>query len=182
MTVPVVVILALLFSALGGGPSSGNQTGPLPAISAAAPPNITADATPCTALLSALPIQLDGLAPRVVHTDPPTPFVVAWGDPAIVVRCGVAKPAGFGPGSDATLISGGTATGAFYFVSSDHGAEVYTAVDRAAFVSFSIPGKYPGANYLPVLNKALLQAMPKPACSTDPQEPDPHKLCDRRPG
>lgn len=176
-----MVILALVLSALGTGSGSGNQTGPLPVVTAPAPPHAAAHTAACTALLDALPIQLEGLAPRVVHTNPPTPFVVAWGDPAIVVSCGVGLPAGFGPGSSAELISGGTPSGAFYYVSAKGDSQIYTAVDRTAVVSFAIPGAYPGANYLPVLNKALLQAMPTPACSTNSAtEPDPDKLCTRR--
>lgn len=174
------MIIALVLSALGGGSGSGNQSGPLPALSVSPPPHAAAEAAPCTALLDALPIQLEGLPPRVVST---TPFAVAWGDPAIIARCGVDKPKGFGPGSDAELVSGGTLEGAFYYVSAEGRAQVYTAVDRAALVSFTIPATYPAANYLPVLNKALVQAMPKPFCSTDSAtEPDPDKLCTRRAG
>jgi hypothetical protein len=115
-----------------------------------------------------------------VHTTPVTPFVVAWGDPAIVLRCGVNRPASLKPGSDKDLIAGGDLSGAYYDVTRAGAANVYTAVDRAAYVSITIPSAYQGADQLPALNRAIITAMPKAVCSTDPQEPDVTKLCTRR--
>ena len=45
----------------------------------------------CTAAAAAWPADVSGRTP--VATDPSAPVVRAWGDPAIVARCGVAAPA-----------------------------------------------------------------------------------------
>jgi len=47
---------------------------------------------PCQAIMSALPATLNK-QPRVRSTG--SPFGAAWGNPAIVLRCGVPVPAGF---------------------------------------------------------------------------------------
>ncbi|HSE08969.1 MAG TPA: DUF3515 domain-containing protein [Nocardioidaceae bacterium] len=47
----------------------------------------------CTSLLAALPRTVDGAEHRTV--DPPDAQAAAWGDPAIVLRCGVSAPEGF---------------------------------------------------------------------------------------
>ncbi|MGI8524561.1 MAG: DUF3515 domain-containing protein [Nocardioides sp.] len=51
-----------------------------------------ATATACRALLDVLPKTLDDQDKRLVS--PADALGAAWGDPAIVVRCGVGKPAG----------------------------------------------------------------------------------------
>ena len=50
--------------------------------------------------------------------------------------------------------------------------------DRAAYISVTIPAKYPGGNVMPPLATALGKALP-PVCSTDPTAPL-EKLCTRR--
>jgi hypothetical protein len=52
----------------------------------------------CTAASAAWPADVSGRP--VVATDPSAPAVRAWGDPAIVARCGVATP---GPTTDDCL-------------------------------------------------------------------------------
>ena len=182
MTVPLVIVVVVLLGTFVGSGSGGHGNGPLRPLKVSAPPHAEAEAKPCTALLEALPLKLKALDPRTVDPTPPTPFVVAWGDPAIVVRCGVDKPSALKPGSDAELIAGGELSGAYYYVGEQGGANIYTAVDRQAFVSFTIPAKYQGADYLPILNAAVLKAMPKAVCSTSSTELDVSKLCSRRTG
>jgi hypothetical protein len=164
----------------GGGATKTPSTGVLPALSASAPPLANAQLANCTKVLEHLPVALNGLKPRVVHTVPVTPFVVAWGDPAIVLRCGVDRPKDLKAGSDKNLIAGGELSGAYYDVTRHGDANVYTAVDRPAYVSITIPSKYQGADQLPALNRAIVAAMPRAVCSTDPREVDLTKLCTRR--
>ena len=57
-------------------------------------PRPAADA-PCTSLFQPLPVQLEGDDPRIVQSA--SPYVRAWGDPPVVLVCGVAQPAGFPP-------------------------------------------------------------------------------------
>ena len=52
-----------------------------------------ADAAACASLVEALPDAVSDQTRRA--TDPEDAHGAAWGDPAIVLRCGVPKPAGF---------------------------------------------------------------------------------------
>ena len=181
VTLPVIVIAGLLFGSLSGGSGGHGSKGALTPISASAPPLATQEAAPCTRLLEYLPVRLGTLAQRKVNTTPETPFVVAWGDPAIVMRCGVDKPKTFTPTSTDQVFPGGDIEhGAWYWVDRPDGANVYTAIDREAYVSFTLPDKYQGADYLPLLNAAVIKAMPKAVCSTSESELDASKLCANR--
>jgi hypothetical protein len=182
--VPLVVILALAFAALGGssgGPdSTANPTsGALPPVSASAPPHAVAQAAGCAQVLAQLPVALGALPPRVVHTRPDSPYVVAWGDPPVVLRCGVNRPADLTPGSSVQFLAGGVDTGPFYDVTKSGSANVWTTVDRGPYISISVPAKYQGSAILPPLSQAIAKALPA-VCTTDPNTPDPAKLCTRR--
>jgi hypothetical protein len=184
ITLPLIVVLALVIGAVrDGGGSSHTTGGALSEISEPAPPNVTAQAKPCTALLEALSplVKLKTLDQRVVKTDPPTPYVVAWGDPAIVISCGVDKPAGVKPGSDSQFFSINGPAGAFYDVEqAKDGTFTFTTVDRAAYVSITFPKPYTPATYIGILNPLILKAMPKAVCSTSDTELDTAKLCANR--
>jgi hypothetical protein len=47
----------------------------------------------CAHLGNALPQRIESLRPRVIS--PRSPLVHAWGNPAVVLTCGVVKPAGY---------------------------------------------------------------------------------------
>lgn len=55
----------------------------------------------CAAVAKAWPASVSGLAP--VDTDPTSPAVRAYGDPAVIARCGVADP---GPSTECLSVSG----------------------------------------------------------------------------
>ena len=144
----------------GSSPSSSSQ--PTAALTPSAGPNIVSQAAPCTKVLAQLPLQLDTLDQRVVHPKPDTPFVVAWGNPAVILRCGAARPKSLHPGS-ATLyiqVAGTVPSAPYYDVTSTDGAEVYTTVDRAAYVSITVPSKYQGSTEVPPLSDAIAKALP----------------------
>lgn len=67
-------------------------------------PELTgADRTACAALADDLP---DRLADQErVEIEPANAPAAAYGDPPIVVRCGVGEPAGFGPGAQCELVN-----------------------------------------------------------------------------
>ena len=177
------MLVALGLGAAGGGNDSDSMTNPtagaLPPVTATAPPQATAQAASCAKVLAELPVQLGKLDPRVVHTTPDTPYVVAWGSPAVVLSCGVDKPKSLKPGSSAEFQSGGVATGPYYDVTAGSGGNLWTTVDRAAYISILVPANYQGADVLPPLSQAIARALPA-VCSTDPTTPDPDKLCTRR--
>ena len=162
MTLPFVVILALVFGLLSGlGTSTSPPASPavLPALTLAAPPSSTATAGPCTTLLSTLPTALDALAPRVVHPTPDSLFVVAWGDPPVVLRCGVDRPAALVPSSSALLL---IVDGVAFLPQQTSATTVFVAVDRAAYVEVTVPKSY-AQPPLAALADAIAKAM-KPVC------------------
>ncbi len=58
----------------------------------------------CVALLDALPDTVDGLQQRDVQ--PTDAYAAAWGDPPVVLRCGVGRPAGFNAVSSCQITNG----------------------------------------------------------------------------
>lgn len=182
MTVPLIVVVAFAVAALSGnGPdSTTNPTaGALPPVTASAPPHAAAEAGPCGQVLSQLPIDIGTLDQRVVHTRPDSPFVVAWGEPAVVLACGVDRPKALHPGSSEQVFDAGDLAGPYYMVSSAGDANVYTIIDRAPYISITIPAKYQAATLLPTLVGAVGKALPA-VCTTDNTTPDLSKLCTRR--
>lgn len=174
---PLVVVLALV---LGGGSKTGTAPSPSPSgpsalapISVPAPPSDSAAQAPCTALLAVLPVGLDGLASRPARSQ--SPYVVAWGNPAVVLRCGVPRPAVLTPGSTAFLPG---INGVFYARTDGRKADVYTTVDRAVYVEITVPHTY-AAGPLTTLSTAIAKALP-PVCVVDPNERQADKLCTHR--
>ena len=62
------------------------------------------DAAACASLVDALPEQVDEAQQRRVEPDEGTS--AAWGDPPIVLRCGVPEPAGFDAVSACQITNG----------------------------------------------------------------------------
>jgi uncharacterized protein DUF3515 len=185
VTVPFMVIVAFVLVSVSGGSGSGTASDsaparPLPVLSASVPPHATAELAPCTKVLEQLPVSLKALPPRSVHTTPDTPLVVAWGDPAIVLSCGVDRPKSLKPGDSTPFVAGGELSGPYYDVTRHGDANVWTTVDRGPYIAITIPSKYQGGDYIPLLSTPIAKALPA-VCSTDPQVPDPAKLCSRRP-
>jgi hypothetical protein len=178
--VPFVVIVGLAIAAISGtGKSDHSSSGPLAVLTPAAPPHATAQAIACNKLLAQLPVQLGKLQSRVVQPHPDSPYVVAWGDPAIVLSCGAARPKDLTPGSHAEFVTAGPDTGPFYDVTRSGGSNVFTTVDRAPYIAVVVPAKYQGGDVMPPVSDAIAKALPA-VCSTDPNTPDPDKLCTRR--
>jgi hypothetical protein len=142
--VPVLVVLVVLVNVLGGGDDDGGQAadvGGSPAPQRAEdlpvlpvevpPPTPEADAN-CPALMAALPLDLTGEPARLVDSD--TPYAAAWGDPALVLVCGVPQPPGLVAGEGLLQIDQVT-----WFVEQTDEATTWTAVDRAAHVQVTLP-------------------------------------------
>ncbi len=99
-----------------------------------------ADASACRALVAALPDSVSDQKRRQVR--PGDAFGAAWGDPAIVLRCGVAKPAGFDKFSTCQETDG---VGWFipeHQITGSPTAIVMTTVGRAQNVEVRIPADY----------------------------------------
>ncbi len=128
----VACAIALLVTGCSAGP-----------VEIDAPELSAADQRTCSDLVAALPATLAGLDSREVSGD--TAYGAAWGDPAIVLTCGVGVPAGFDQFSACTDVSG-----VGWFVppeqEADQSADVLlTAVGYAPRVSLLIPSSQRGA-------------------------------------
>jgi len=174
--VPVAVIVAFALARdVDSGQPASKSSGPLPPIAVSAPPANAAAESPCAQVLSALPITLGQLAPRVVHAEPDSPNVVAWGDPAVVLRCGVSRPAGFDPVAQVYLLGG-----VYWLPVKQKNATVWTAIDRAVYVEVTVPAKQ-AFQPLPLLGAAVAKKL-KPICAVpeDNSAPREDQLCVNR--
>jgi hypothetical protein len=80
-----------------------------------------------------LPLELAGESSRLVDSD--SLFAYAWGDPPVVLICGVDPPAGYVVGASAIAING-----VEWFVdTSDPDTVVWTTVDRNVPVEMRVP-------------------------------------------
>ena len=175
------MLIALGVAALTGTSdgSGGNTSGPAAPVTAPAPPHANAEAGPCGKLLAELPLQLGRLGPRIVHTNPPSPYVEAWGDPAVLLSCGVDRPKNLRPTSGAQYIVAGPQSGPYYDVTSSGDTNVWTTVDRGPYIAITVPSAYQGSDVVPPLSRAIARALP-PVCTIDPAAP-PSKSCTHRP-
>ena len=87
----------------------------------------------CAALSDRLPDTLAGAKRRA--TTPRSPFTAAWGDPAVVLRCGIAEPPGLVGGDIAPIQVNGVTWLQHY-----GGRTIeWTVIDRAAFIELAVP-------------------------------------------
>ncbi len=99
------------------------------------PPSADAAAlTVCERLDPELPERVDDAEQR--PTRPTSPLTAAWGEPALVLRCGVARPPGLGPMSEVLEVEGVE----WFLVESDAGY-TFTTVGRAANVEVTVPSE-----------------------------------------
>ena len=142
--VPVVVALVVLVNVVGGrtpgdeppaqvGATTAGPRADLPVLPVPVPdPGPEADAA-CPALMAGLPLELAGEPSRRVDSD--TPYAYAWGDPPMVLVCGVDRPEGFGASAGLIQINGVQ----WYVDTSDPEVTVWTAVDREVYVEVQVP-------------------------------------------
>jgi hypothetical protein len=165
--VPVTVVLVLLVnrSALreqngppGLAPTAAatstpaRSSTPLPPVQIAAPPASAGAARSCPPFLAALPLTLTGLAARPV--DSSSPFVSAWGEPPVLLRCGVARPRGFVIGAQTIAVNGVT------WYPEPHGNRtIWTTVDRPVHIEVSVPTGY-ASGPVAILSTAIARTLP----------------------
>jgi hypothetical protein len=134
----------------GGGQS---QRADLPPLPVDVPPVTPEAEAGCPAVMELLPLELAGEQSRPVQSD--SLFAYAWGDPPIVLVCGVDRPAGFVAGAGLIQIEGVQ----WYVDTEDPETTVWTAVDRQVYVQISLPSSVDSA---PVteLTAEIAQALP----------------------
>jgi hypothetical protein len=90
----------------------------------------------CRRLHHALPPAVDGRDSR--DTEPASTRTAAWGDPPVVLRCGVRRPAGLTPTSEVIEVDG-----VAWFLAEREGAFVFTTVGRRPYVEVRVPAETP---------------------------------------
>ncbi len=113
--------------------SAPATAGALPSITLAPPPPLSAaQQRACQELISALPTDLGDLPARPV--DSPSPYVAAWGEPAVTLRCGVPRPPSFIATADVQQINGVT-----WFAERRGSTTAWVVVDRPVYVEVLAP-------------------------------------------
>ena len=146
-------------AAVSGPASSTSPRADLPVLPVAVPPATPEADASCPKLMSTLPLELTGQPSRRVRSD--TPYAYAWGDPPIVLRCGVPAPAGFVVGTGAIQINGVQ----WYVDTSSPAATVWTTVDRPVGVEVRVPASLDSASVTeltPLISNALPFREPTP--------------------
>jgi hypothetical protein len=168
----VVIAVAVLANVLGGSGDPGDDASPaavdgstpaqredLPVLPVEVPPATPEAEASCPALMSTLPLELAGEPSRRV--DSATPYAYAWGDPPIVLICGVDRPAGFVVGVSAIQING-----VQWYVDTSHpDSTVWTTVDRPVYVEITLPAEVdsaPVTALTPEIAAALPYQEPRP--------------------
>ena len=166
--VPVVVALVVLVNVLGGadeddpadvGAAPTSQRADLPPLPVDVPPVTPEAEASCPALMGMLPLELTGELSRQVDSD--SLFAYAWGEPPIVLVCGVDRPAGFVAGVSAIQIEGVQ----WYVDTSDPDITVWTTIDRPVYVQITLPASVdsaPVTSLSPEIAAALPYREPTP--------------------
>jgi Protein of unknown function (DUF3515) len=101
-----------------------------------APPVVTGPATEaCRRLGAALPGRLDGLDRR--RTKPASPLTAAWGDPPVVLRCGVPRPAALRATSQLVVVND-----VDWFPEERDEGYVFTTSGRVANIEVTVPAEH----------------------------------------
>ncbi len=134
VSVAAIVGVIVLAAVVNSRPVT-DVTDPLPVSSVDAPGATTAA---CTSLMAALPDPLGALPRRqlVQGDDPLLAGVAAWGEPAVVLRCGVPTPQELTCSSPVQVVDG-----VAWLPIPGSGGTTYLAVDRPVRVALTVPGR-----------------------------------------
>jgi hypothetical protein len=100
-----------------------------------------------------LPHTVDDADRRDVTPD--SPYVAAWGDPAIILRCGVARPPALAPTSELVTVNG-----VDWLPEPEDAGYRFTTTGREAYVEAWVPNDYaPEVNPLVDLAAAVTAAV-----------------------
>jgi hypothetical protein len=168
--VPLLVALIVLVNVVGG--RSGGNSGPvaevsgttapatdLPVLSVQTPPVTAETDKSCPQLVQAVPARLVDEPPRKVRSA--SPYVRAWGNPAVVLVCGVPRPAKFVIGAALIQID----QVQWFVDTSDPDTVVWTAVDRPVYVQVRVPASTDSASVTELtgtISKVLPAVKPTP--------------------
>ena len=134
IALPVIAIVVIIgLAAFINSQPVNSVDDPLP-VSAVEAPGATTPA--CSTLMSALPDPLSGLQRRqlVAGDDPTLVGVAAWGEPAVVLRCGTPTPQELTCSAPLQVVDG-----VAWLPLVGAGATTYLAVDRAVRIALTVP-------------------------------------------
>jgi hypothetical protein len=174
VVLPLVVVLLVLTRVLGGDDdTAGDQDddavadvegapvpgrADLPPLPVMVPPVTPEADASCPALMGQLPLELAGEQSRPVDSD--SPYAYAWGEPPVVLVCGVERPATLEPTSPLIQVNGVN----WLVDTSDPDSIVWTAVDRPVYVQVTVSADTDSAPVTalgPVINDTLpIQPVP----------------------
>jgi hypothetical protein len=124
------------------------------AVSPPNPPPIGAAAYTCSAVHGALPDEVDGHG--VTATTPKSPLTSAWGQPPIVLRCGVQTPTALTPTSQLLTVDG-----VDWLPEQLTAGYLFTTVGRQVNVEVAVPDAYtPEADVLVDLSPVIAKLDP----------------------
>ena len=155
-------LLAVVGATLLAGCSSGAVT-----VNPWQPPD--AVATICARLAATLPAELDvgnrRLATRDVNGVPAGAVARSWGDPPVVLRCGVPRPPEYRP--DDVLL---TVDGVDWLDVAGEGGRFFTTWGRVAYVEVAVPAAYaPEPTVLTAVAAAIRRNVPVDARGDSPR-------------
>ncbi|NSC24120.1 DUF3515 domain-containing protein [Streptomyces albus subsp. chlorinus] len=116
----------------------------------------------CRSLHDALPGKVAGQERG--ETDPASDYTAVWGDPAIELRCGVARPAKLTPGNEEynPTAEAAEVNGVSWLMEKRDGGYRFTTTDRVAHVELTVPDDYaPEVGALADMAAAVKRTVPK---------------------
>lgn len=115
-------------------------------------PTTTSSALDCAALLGDLPPHVAGQSRRLVAGK----IAGAWGDPPIILRCGVEKPAALKPTSTCHEVNG-----VGWLAERQSDGYVFTTIGRKHYASLEVPAGYePEADALADVADTIARHLP----------------------
>ena len=154
-----VSLLGVAVAALVVGAKVASRTDPnaplaLPGVEAPAAQSAT-----CTTLLSALHGTVGDQPPRTI--DPPVPGAAAWGNPPIVLRCGIPTPAELNCSSALQVVDG-----VAWLQLSGTGQTTYLVADRPVRIALTVPDGS-GTAAIQDVSRVLTGTTPQQSVCTD---------------
>jgi len=128
IAVPLITLLVVVVLAKN---VESNQPGPDAAVAIPVVPQPGAMSAGCAALDGALPDTIDGHARRTMVVA--EPGVAAWGEPPVVLRCGITDPEELTCAAALTVLNGVS-----WLVLGESGSTTYIAVDRSVRVAVTL--------------------------------------------
>jgi uncharacterized protein DUF3515 len=155
--IALALVVALVVGVLIAASMVRNQ--PLPPLGLAAVSAPAASSAECARLLAALPGNLDGgelgaLERRQLNAPVPA-GVAGWGEPPVVLRCGLDRPPDLTATSRLMSVSG-----VQFLEIPSRGMSTWVAVDRSVYVAVSLPPNS-GSGPLQQIATTISRAQPR---------------------